>query len=74
MNDNDGKMRPVMKKTFELQKDAHFTSKIPFLKIFWIQLSRRLKNSMPEICQNIQKVDYQGVEDKGFFLSNEVGY
>ena len=22
---------------------------------------------MPEICQNVQKVDYQGVEGKSFF-------
>ena len=33
--------------------------KIPFLKKIGIQLSRRLKNYVPEICLNVQKVDYQ---------------
>ena len=31
------------------------------------QLSRGLKKYMPEICQNVQKVDYQRAEDKSFF-------
>ena len=64
MNDNSGKIRSVMKITFKLQKDTHFICKIPFLKNFGIQLSRRLKNYIPEICQNVQKVDYQGAEGK----------
>ena len=59
MNDNNGKIRLVMKKTFKLQKDTHITCKIPFLKTIEIQLFRRLENHMPEICLNIQKVDYQ---------------
>ena len=44
-----------------------FLCKIPFLKC-WIQLSGRQKNYMPEICQNDQKVDYQGADDKGWTL------
>ena len=38
----------------------------PFLKKIGIQLSCRLKNYMPENCQNVQKVDYQGAEGKNF--------
>ena len=64
-----------MKMTFKLKKDTHFICKIPFLKKIEIQLSRRLKNYMPEICLNVQKVDYQGAEGKSFFqILNEVGY
>ena len=75
MNDNNGQIRLVMKKTFKLQKDTHFICKIPFLKKIEIQLSRRLKNYMPEICLNVQKVDYQGAEDNSFFqILNEAGY
>ena len=57
-------MRLVLKKTFELSKNF---PQNPFLKQFCIQFSCRLKNYMPEICQNVQKVDYQGAEGKGFF-------
>ena len=54
--------------TFEkLSKDTHFICKIPFFKNFGIQLSRKLNNYMLEICQNVQKVDYQGAECKTFF-------
>ena len=67
MNDNNGKIRLVMKMTFKLQKDTHYICKILFLKQFGIQLSRRMKNYMPEICQNVEKVDYQGVEVKSLF-------
>ena len=66
MNDNDEKIRLVMKITFILYKD-YFICKISFLKKNWIQFYRRLKNYMPEICQNIQKVDYQEAEGKSFF-------
>ena len=66
MNDNDGKIRLVMKITFILYKD-YFICKISFLKKNGIQFYRRLKNYMPEICQNIQKVDYQEAEGKSFF-------
>ena len=38
-----------------------------FSKKTEIQLSCRLRNYIPEICQNVQKVDNQGVEGKGFF-------
>ena len=57
MNANNGQIRLVMKKTFKLLKDTHFICKIPFLKKIGIQLYRRLKNYMPEICLNVQKVD-----------------
>ena len=67
MGDNNRKIKLAMKKMFKLQKNTHFICKIPFLKKFWIQLSRRLKNYMPEICQNIQKVDYEGAQGKSFF-------
>ena len=40
--------------------------KISFLKKIGIQLSRRLKIYMLEICQNIQKVHYQGAEQEFF--------
>ena len=59
MNNNNGQIRLVMKKTLRLWEDTHFICKIPFLKKIGIQLSRRLKNNMPEICLNIQIVDYQ---------------
>ena len=45
----------------------NFFCQITFLKKFSIQLSCRLKNYMREICQNVQKVDYQRAEDKSFF-------
>ena len=67
MNDNNGQMTLVMKKTFKLLKDTHFISKIPFLKEIGIQLSCRLKNYMPEVCPNVQKINYQGAEIKSFF-------
>ena len=66
MNDNDGKIRLVMKITFILYKD-YFICKISFLKKNGIQFYGRLKNYMPENCQNIQKVDYQEAEVKIFF-------
>ena len=50
-----------------MQRDTHFYEKIPFLKEFWVQLSKRLKNYMPDICQNVHKVNYQGAEGKSFF-------
>ena len=67
MKDNNGKVRMVMKMTFKLKKDTHFICKISFLKKFRIELSRRLKNYMPEICQNVQKVVYQEAEVKSLF-------
>ena len=67
MNDNNGKLRLVMKMTFKLKKDTHFICKIPFLKKIEIQLSRKLKNYKPKICQNVQNVDYQRAEGKSFF-------
>ena len=54
MNYNNGKIRLVLKKTFKLWK--HFCRE-SFSEIILIQFSCRLKNYMPEICQNIQKVD-----------------
>ena len=36
--------------------------------MFGIQLSDRLKNYMPEICQIVQKVDNQGGEGKSFLV------
>ena len=59
MNDNNGQIRLVIEKTFKLYKDTHFMCKIPFLKKIGIQLSHRLKNYMPEICLNAQKIDFQ---------------
>ena len=56
-----------MEMTFKLQKDTHYICKIFFLIKFGIQLSRRMKNDMPEICQNVEKVDYQGAESKNLF-------
>ena len=56
-----------MKKTFKLQKNTYFIYKIPFLKKTGTQHSQRLKKCMPGICQNVQKVDYQGAESKRFF-------
>ena len=51
MNGSDGKIRFDMKKTLRVKtyksKDTYFVCKIPFLKEFWIQLSRRLNNYMP---------------------------
>ena len=59
MNENNGQIRLVLKRTFKVQKDTHFICKIPFLKKKnGIQLSRRLKNYMSEICLNVH-VDYQ---------------
>ena len=57
----------AMKMAFKLLKDAHLICKIPFLKKFGIQRSRRLKNCMPEVCPNVKKVDYQAAEGKSFF-------
>ena len=75
MNDNNGQIKLVTKKTFKLQKDTHFICKIPFLKNIEIQLPRRLKNYMLEICLSVQKVDYEGAEAKSFFqVLDEVGY
>ena len=67
MNGNNGNIRLVIKMWFKLQKDTYLICKIPFLKMFGIQLSHRLKSYMPEICQIVQKVDYQGGEGKSFF-------
>ena len=53
--------------TFELYKDTNFCLQNLFSKKFGIQISRRLKNYIiPQICQNVQKVDYQGAEGKSF--------
>ena len=49
MNDNNKQMRLIMS----------LFAKFLFQKKNWIQLSCRLKNYMPEICLNVQKVDYQ---------------
>ena len=59
--------------TFKLKKDTHFICKTHFLKKFGIQLSRRLKNYLPKICQNIQNVNYQEAEGKSFFQFFKVG-
>ena len=67
-NDNNGNIRLIIKIWFKLQKDACFICKIPSLKMFGIQLSDRLKNYMPEICQIVQKVDNQGGEGKSFLV------
>ena len=50
-------------------RKTHFICKTPFLKEFWIQFSRRLKNFIPEICQiwSFQKADNQGTEAKNVF-------
>ena len=66
-NDNNGKIRLLMKMTFKLYKDINFICKIFYLKKIGIQLSRRLNNYIPEICENVQEVDYQGTECKSFF-------
>ena len=40
-----------------------------------IQLSRKLKNYIPELYLNVQKVDYQGAEGKSFSqILIEIGY
>ena len=67
MNDNNGKIKIIKKMKLKLQTYTHFICIIHFLKEFGIQLSRRLKNYIPEICQNGQKVDYQGAAGKSFF-------
>ena len=76
MNDIDGQIGLVMKETCKILKDTHFICKIPFfLKKIEIHLSSRLLNCIPEICLNVQKVDYQGAESKSFFqIPNRVGY
>ena len=55
-----------MRMTFE-SFAPNFICQITFLKKFCIELSCRLKNYMREICQNVQKVDYQRSEGKIFF-------
>ena len=68
MNDNNGNIRLIIKIWFKLQKDTYFICKIPFLKMIGIQLFDRLKSYMLEICQIVQKVDYQGGEGKSFLV------
>ena len=60
------KNKPVMRMRFE-SFAPNFICQISFLKMFCIQLSCRLKKYMREICQNVQKVDYQRSERKSFF-------
>ena len=67
MSNNNGEIGSGKKEKFEVRKDIHFISKIPFLKEFWIQFSDRPKSYMAEICQNFQKTDNQGAETKSFF-------
>ena len=67
MNDNNREIRLVMKMMFKLQKDTHFICKVPFLKKFGSRLSLGPKNYRSEICQNVQKVNYQGAQGKSFF-------
>ena len=65
MNDNNGQIRLVMKKTFKLYKDTHFICKILYLKKLgfnffadWRSMCLKL-SYMPEICVNVQNIDYQ---------------
>ena len=51
----------------KFQHRDDYICKIPFPKKFGSQISRWLKNYIPEICQNIEKVEYQGTECKNFF-------
>ena len=44
-----------------------------FSKEIGIQLSRSLKNYMPEICLNVHKVDYEGAEGRSFLINVNVG-
>ena len=65
MNDNNKQMRLIMS----------LFAKFLFQKKNWIQLSCRLKNYMPEICLNVQKVDYQRAEGSSFFqILNAFGH
>ena len=65
MNDNNGQIRLVMKKTFKLYKDTYFICKILYLKKLgfnffadWRSMCLKL-SYMPEICVNVQNIDYQ---------------
>ena len=66
-NDNNKKKGLVKKETCKVFKGTHLIYKTPFLKEFWIQFSRRLKNYMHEICQDFQKADNKGAEAKNIF-------
>ena len=55
MNDNNRKIVLGKKEMLEMKKC--FISKTLSLKEFWIKFSRRLKNYMPKIYQNFQKVE-----------------
>ena len=55
MNDKNRKIGLGKKEMFEVKKC--FIWKTPSLKKFRIKFSRRLKNYMPKICQNLQKVE-----------------
>ena len=56
MNNNNSKTMLGKKELFKVQKDTHFICKTLSLKEFGIQFSRRLKNDMPKICQDFEKV------------------
>ena len=66
INDINGKIGLDKKETFKVLKDTNFISKIPFLKKFWIEFSRRLKNYMPENYENFENVDDQRAESRRF--------
>ena len=58
----------------KFQHRDDYICKIPFPKKFGSQISRWLKNYIPEICQNIEKVEYQGTECKNFFQIYKWGW
>ena len=57
--------------SFNLSKDFYKES---FSKTILHSVFYRLKNYLPEICENVEKVDYQGAEGRSFFQIFEWGW
>ena len=58
MNDNNGKIKLVM----EIAERFPFYLQNSFSKKNWDSTLLQTEELYPEICQNVQKVDYQGAE------------
>ena len=58
MNDNNGKIKLVMK----IVERFPFYLQNSFSKKNWDSILSQTEELYPEICQNVQKVDYQGTE------------
>ena len=58
MNDNNGKIKLVMK----IVERFLFYLQNSFSKKNWDSILSQTEELYPEICQNVQKVDYQGAE------------